>query len=157
MFSSGQCSDTSITSVDSGKWKFVISAIQYFKTIPRINKNLRPATLVGKNALLIRCCFQSSVQLVVPTADDAMPPAALRTIDLICLLSALSDKIQSAYDAPAHSSSLTGRNVTKTDMKRHLRDLYPHLFYLSASSSFVKCSPAVGAAAEPSYFAYTVW
>ena len=30
-------------------------------------------------------------------------------------------------------------------------------FCISSSNSGVKCSPAVGAAADPSNFAYTVW
>ena len=32
-----------------------------------------------------------------------------------------------------------------------------HLFFTSSKSSFVKCNPAVGAAAEPLSLEYTVW
>ena len=52
--------------------------------------------------------------------------------------------------------SLTGLKVPIPTCKVTFAICIP-FFSISFKSSFVKWSPAVGAAADPSYFAYTVW
>ena len=53
------------------------------------------------------------------------------------------------------SSALTGRNVPRPTCSVTYAIFTPFAAIFS-SSSFVKCSPAVGAAAEPLIFEYTV-
>ena len=53
-------------------------------------------------------------------------------------------------------STFTGLKVPIPTCKVTFAISTPFSFIFSSNCS-VKCKPAVGAAAEPSYFAYTVW
>ena len=53
-------------------------------------------------------------------------------------------------------STFTGLNVPIPTWSVTFAISIP-FFFISSNSSSVKWRPAVGAAAEPSYFAYTVW
>lgn len=91
----------------------------------------------------------SVLQLVVPTAITR-PPAAL----VLLIVSAASFdilKVSVCIWCSSILSTFTGLKVPRPTCNVMLTTLTPFSLIFS-SSSFVKCNPAVGAAAEPSFW-----
>ena len=72
------------------------------------------------------------------------------------VFNAMIPYLKEEFGNPSTFSTLTGLNVPIPTWSVTLAIFTPFCLILSNNSS-VKCNPAVGAAAEPSYFAYTVW
>ena len=92
-------------------------------------------------------------QLVVPT-QTTRPPARFVSVIILAVSSGMMQNSE-CMSWSSISSSLTGRKVPSPtcSVTKHSRTPFAAIF---SSSSLVKCSPAVGAAAEPSSREYTV-
>ena len=93
-------------------------------------------------------------QEVVPT-QTARPPAAFVSL-MARAVSSGTMQNSLCMSWFSISSSFTGRKVPSPTCSVTKHSLTP-MSAMRPSSSFVKCSPAVGAAALPSSREYTVW
>lgn len=125
--------------------------IQYFKLISRINKNLCVSTSSLYDSVLVCCTFDGSAACCSYADDSAA--CCLGIINQLrsfrCHLIEFGMHMMLQYVLFLNRSE-----CSQSYMQCHICDFTP-FSATCASSSLVKCSPAVGAAAEPSYFAYT--
>ena len=100
--------------------------------------------------------FPAVRSAVEPTAT-IRPPLAPRRIERRRGLGADSVPNSACILWPSVSSAFTGRKVPGADMQRDLVERDALARASRSNSTGVKCSPAVGAATEPSGAANTVW